>query len=71
MDIDSHTTETIQMIVTLAHSLGMDMVAEGVETTAQREKLRELGCEFAQGYLFSQPADSQAASELLVKDTNV
>ena len=68
MNIDSHSTETIQMIVTLAHSLGMDVVAEGVETTAQREKLRELGCDFAQGYLFSQPADSQTASQLLLKD---
>ena len=71
MDIDSHSTETIQMIVTLAHSLGIDVVVEGVEITSQLEKLQELGCKFAQGYLFSKPLDSQAASELLLKDTNV
>lgn len=64
--VDIHSganLETIQMIVTLAHSLGMDVVAEGVETPEQLEKLRELGCNFVQGYLFSHPIDSEAASQ--------
>lgn len=55
--------ETIRLIVTLAHSLGMDVVAEGVETPEQLDKMRELGCNFVQGYLFSHPVDSQAASQ--------
>lgn len=57
--------ETIRMIVTLAHSLGMDVVAEGVETQDQFDILRELGCNFAQGYLFSCPVDSQTANQFL------
>ena len=39
----------------LADNLGFDTVAEGVETEAQREVLERLGCELAQGHLFSQP----------------
>ncbi len=60
--------ETIQTIVTLAHSLGMDVVAEGVETTAQLERLQKLQCEYLQGYLFSQPVDSATATQLLQQD---
>lgn len=43
------------VIVTLGHSLGLKVVAEGVETEQQREILLEQGCDFAQGYLFSRP----------------
>jgi diguanylate cyclase (GGDEF)-like protein len=57
--------ETIRMIVTLAHSLGMDVVAEGVETQEQFDVLRELGCNFVQGFLFSCPVSSQAANQFL------
>jgi EAL domain-containing protein (putative c-di-GMP-specific phosphodiesterase class I) len=39
----------------LAHSLGLAVVAEGVETTAQFEFLRSLGCDSVQGYFFSRP----------------
>ena len=55
----------MQTIVTLAHSLGIDAVAEGIETPAQLEKLQQLGCDLGQGYLFSKPVDSQTASQLL------
>ncbi|MCU0525008.1 MAG: EAL domain-containing protein [Elainella sp. Prado103] len=57
--------ETIKMIITLAHSLGMDVVAEGVETPEQFKVLQELGCNFVQGYLFSRPLDSDAATQLI------
>jgi EAL domain-containing protein (putative c-di-GMP-specific phosphodiesterase class I) len=42
-------------VITLAHALGMRAVAEGVESLRQRDRLRELGCDMAQGYLFSEP----------------
>ena len=42
-------------VIQMAHSLGMTTIAEGVETLAQRDVLRELGCEQGQGYLFSKP----------------
>ena len=45
----------VQALVGLAHSLGMSVVAEGVETPAQRDELRAAGCELGQGYYFSRP----------------
>jgi EAL domain-containing protein (putative c-di-GMP-specific phosphodiesterase class I) len=51
------------MIVSLGNSMQMTMLAEGIETPAQLEQLRQLGCELGQGYLFSRavPADQAAA----------
>ncbi|MEG4444059.1 EAL domain-containing protein [Microcoleus sp. AT9_B5] len=63
--LDNSGVEIIQTIVTLARSRGMDIVAEGIETPTQLQKLRELGCELGQGYLFSRPVDSFKATELL------
>ncbi|WP_019500248.1 putative bifunctional diguanylate cyclase/phosphodiesterase [Pseudanabaena sp. PCC 6802] len=66
MDLNSgKNLETVQMIVTLAHSLGMNVVAEGVETMEQLDRLKQLGCDFIQGYLISRPIDSQSASQFL------
>lgn len=62
---DNSGIEIIQTIVTLARSRGMDIVAEGIETPTQLQKLQELGCELGQGYLFSKPVDSFQATELL------
>ncbi len=57
--------EIIQTIVRLAHSLAMDVVAEGVETHDQRHQLQTLGCEHAQGYFFSQAMAQTEADVLL------
>jgi len=55
----------IWTIVTLAHNLGLDVVAEGVETNLQLELLTKLRCEKIQGYLFSPPVEAEAAAALL------
>ncbi|PSB02138.1 two-component system response regulator [Merismopedia glauca] len=55
-------SSTVQMILALAKALDIDVVAEGIETMEQLEFLRDLGCEFGQGYFFSQPLDSGDAS---------
>ena len=52
-------------ILTLAETLHMTGVAEGVEEAAQASRLQELGCRFAQGYLFSRPVPAQQIEELL------
>ncbi len=49
-------------IIGLAHALGLKVVAEGVETEAQREFLAALGCDFAQGYLTGKPVDADSAA---------
>ncbi|MDC0832975.1 diguanylate phosphodiesterase [Leptolyngbya valderiana BDU 20041] len=59
--------EIVKTIVTLAHSLDMDTVAEGIETSLQLETVRDMGCEFAQGYLFSRPLPASEAVNFLLK----
>ena len=58
-------SEMVRAIVGLAHSLGMDVVAEGVESAEQAAELRALGCEYAQGFYFSKPVDAATASRLI------
>jgi Amt family ammonium transporter len=65
MDSDEQTYEIVRVIVMLAHHLGLEVVAEGVETQAQLDMLRHLGCERAQGYFFSRPVDHEAILKLL------
>jgi diguanylate cyclase (GGDEF)-like protein/PAS domain S-box-containing protein len=65
MGVEDHGSEMVRAIVALAHNLGMDVVAEGVETADQLSQLRALGCEYAQGFYFSPPVDVAAADELI------
>ena len=55
----------VKAIISLAHGLGMTVVAEGVETKAQRYLLAEFGCDEFQGYLFSRPRNATDIVELL------
>ena len=65
MEADKEAREIVRTIVMLAHNLGLKVVAEGTETAAQVEQLRDLGCEFAQGFFFARPADEKAVERLL------
>ena len=60
-------SEIVRAIVGLAHNLGLDVIAEGVESAAQLQQLRALGCEYGQGYLFSRPVDGSQAQTLLAQ----
>ena len=46
----------------------MEVIAEGIETEEQHQRLKTLGCEYGQGYLFSRPVDSDSVAQLLMKD---
>jgi len=59
----------VKTISTLAHNLGMQVIAEGIETEEQHQQLRELGCEYGQGFLFSRPVDCDGALRLIMKET--
>ncbi|WP_072013821.1 GGDEF domain-containing response regulator [Myxosarcina sp. GI1] len=59
INTDRENLEIVKTIITLAHTLGMDAIAEGIETAEQAEKLKTLGCEMAQGYFFAKPLSTQ------------
>ncbi|MDY6783019.1 MAG: EAL domain-containing protein [Cyanobacteriota bacterium] len=65
MRLGTETSEVVYTIVKMAHSLGMDVVAEGIETLEQLEKLRLFGCELGQGFLLSEPLVGSAFVPLL------
>jgi diguanylate cyclase (GGDEF)-like protein/PAS domain S-box-containing protein len=59
----------LRSIITLAHDLGMDVVAEGAETDSDAVELSQLGCEFAQGFVFGEPMSAERARALLELET--
>jgi EAL domain-containing protein (putative c-di-GMP-specific phosphodiesterase class I) len=65
LDQDSANTAIAQAIITLAHTLELHTVAEGVETRAQQQALQALGCEFGQGFFWAQPLPHDAAVVIL------
>jgi PAS domain S-box-containing protein len=71
MDSDSESREIVRIIITLAHNLGLKVVAEGTETEEHINLLKQLNCEMAQGYSFSRPADAQAMLKLLASNRSV
>jgi diguanylate cyclase (GGDEF)-like protein/PAS domain S-box-containing protein len=58
---DRAASDMIEVFITLAHKMNLKVIAEGIETARQVERLVELGCEFGQGYHFSQPMEGKAA----------
>ncbi|HEX8906010.1 MAG TPA: EAL domain-containing protein, partial [Longimicrobiaceae bacterium] len=68
MEFEPRNAQLVQAIVALARNLGVAVVAEGVESQAQLDALRALGCDYAQGFLFSVPVPSDQADALLARD---
>ncbi|NES68519.1 MAG: bifunctional diguanylate cyclase/phosphodiesterase, partial [Okeania sp. SIO2D1] len=64
-DVTGQSLKIVSAITALAHNLGLDIVAEGIETQEQMQQLKQLKCEKGQGYLFSKPVDSYQATKLL------
>jgi len=60
----------VRTISTLARNLGMEVIAEGIETEEQYQQLRILGCEYGQGFLFSEPVNKQRVLHLLAQDAH-
>ena len=63
---NSESLEIVKTILSLGSNLGMEVVAEGVETPEQVSRLKALGCDFAQGYFFSRPLDAAGVVRTLV-----
>lgn len=59
-----------EAIIAMAHKMGLKVIAEGVETEAQKNLLTEIGCDYAQGYLFSKAVPSEEFEALLQQDLN-
>ena len=57
--------EIVQATIALAHGLGLEVIAEGIETEYQKRVLRTYGCELGQGYLFAKPLDAEGATRYL------
>ena len=66
MGAAGENSEIVRTIITLANNLGMQVIAEGIETEAQLAQLRALKCAYGQGYLFSRPVDAEQATALLI-----
>jgi diguanylate cyclase (GGDEF)-like protein/PAS domain S-box-containing protein len=68
---DPHDAAIVETIATLGHKIGMSVTAEGVETRQQAAAVKQLGCDHAQGFIFSEPVTAAKLSELLQKDAIV
>jgi EAL domain-containing protein (putative c-di-GMP-specific phosphodiesterase class I) len=62
---DPVDAQIVATLVTLAHALGLTVTAEGVETPAQAERLRRIGCDSGQGWLFARPGAADNIDRLL------
>jgi diguanylate cyclase (GGDEF)-like protein/PAS domain S-box-containing protein len=68
MSVDARSVELVRIMIAMGRTLGLDVIAEGIETEEQAEQLWKLGCPHVQGYLFSRPAPADAVPGLLGTD---
>jgi len=67
MESDEETSEIVRIIISMAHNLGLSVVAEGIEHQRQVGMLRQMHCEWGQGYLFSRAVAAEEMSGLLAR----
>ena len=65
--VDAGDGAIVDALIALGHSLRMEVVAEGVETKAQRDFLAALGCHVGQGFLFGRPVTAEEVERLLAR----
>jgi len=65
LDHDQNDMALCEAIIVMAHKLGIKVIAEGVETETQNQLLKEFGCDYGQGYLYSKPVPATEFEELL------
>ena len=65
LDTESESLHLVETILRLADGLGLNVVAEGIETREQLARLNSLGCGYGQGYYFSRPADAPAVQKVI------
>jgi diguanylate cyclase (GGDEF)-like protein/PAS domain S-box-containing protein len=70
LGLNSEDSAIVAAVISMGAALGVRTVAEGVETEEQAERLRALGCDLAQGYLFGRPLDAAAATAQLVRSVD-
>ncbi len=68
MGVDEKNRRIVETILSLGKNLGVEVIAEGVETSAQAQVLQRLGCGLVQGHLFSEAVDAEAAAALLAQE---
>jgi len=71
MLLDRDACDTVELILLLAHKLKLPVIAKGIESARQLDRLHEMGCGFGQGYWFSQPVDADAVGRLLARQSPV
>ena len=64
---NAEDTAIVRMVIDVAHTLNLEVVAEGVETWAQAALLAETGCDMARGFHFAKPLSPEAASKFLTE----
>ena len=69
LDVSERDQQIVRTIVTLAHSLNMAVIAEGVETPSQLAMIKEMGCDYGQGYFFAKPLKQEDA-DMLVRQSS-
>lgn len=65
MQSDRVIADIVELIISLAHKMKLKVIAEGIENTKQIERLLNLGCEYGQGYYFSQPLEAKGAQQFM------
>ena len=68
LNVSEQDDTIVRTVIELAHSLGLSVTAEGVETVAQENTLKRWGCDIVQGFLHSRPAPAATATSLLEAD---